>query len=97
MEITADQLERWMAANEGATPEYALQRLQFPGQWLPEDVPACDEGLELLWQFAQRYPSLYALAEKAGFLDPTHPAFAKNEAWRLFAQHCSTCPKCNEI
>jgi len=62
-----------------------------------DNVPACDEGLALLKVFADAHPGAYHLAAQRGFMDPTHPMFAQLFMWKAYAQHVSTCPKCNEV
>jgi len=62
-----------------------------------DDPPACQEGLELLLKFAQASPSLYALAERVNFNDPTHPGFKRNALWLAFCKHHNDCGNCNEI
>jgi hypothetical protein len=69
---------------------------EFISQWTMETMPACDEGMALLLQFADAHPSAYRLAEQRGFTKTTHPMFDTLAKWKAFAQHVSTCSKCNE-
>lgn len=56
-----------------------------------ETVVPCEQGLALLKQFGKRSPSLFALAEKVGFIDPAHPGFKTNVTWLTLAHHYSCC------
>jgi hypothetical protein len=70
---------------------------EFISQWTMETMPACNEGMALLLQFADAHPSAYRLAEQRGFTEMTHPVFDMLAKWKAFANHVSTCPKCNEV
>jgi len=77
--------------------ESAARFNEFISQWTMETMPACDDGMRLLLQFADAHPNAYRLAEQRGFTEMTHPMFDMLAKWRAFAQHVSTCPKCNEV
>ncbi|WP_158788615.1 hypothetical protein [Granulicella sp. L46] len=70
---------------------------EFISQWTLETVPAGDDGMKLLLQFADANPAAYRLAEQRGFTEMTHPMFNTLAKWRAYAVHDSTCPKCNEV
>ena len=87
------------AADEEATrqrTEQSTRLQQFISQWDMETIPACDEGMTLLLQFAEAHPTAYQWADQRNFIELTHPMFAKLPKWMAFARHVSTCPKCNE-
>lgn len=69
---------------------------EFVGQWETEDIPACNEGMSLLLQFAEAHPSAYRLAFVRGLGGDPHPMVKNLPKWKAYAAHVSTCPKCNE-
>ena len=69
---------------------------EFVGQWALEDIPACDEGISLLFDFAQAHPGVYRLAFVRGFDGDPHPMVKSLAKWKAYAEHVSACPKCNE-
>jgi hypothetical protein len=77
--------------------ETAARFSEFVSQWTMETMPACDEGMRLLLQFADAHPNAYRLAEQRGFTEMTHPMFRTLAKWRAYADHVSTCQKCNEV
>jgi hypothetical protein len=85
-----------------ASEEAAAQKLEadkaalraFVGNWTMETMPACDEGMKLLWRYAVANPTAYELALQRRFLDP--PPMARTKLWQAFAEHASTCADCNE-
>lgn len=69
---------------------------EFIGQWELEDIPACDEGMALLMAFAETHPGAYRLAFTRGLYGDPHPMVKNIRKWHAYAEHVSTCPKCNE-
>jgi hypothetical protein len=70
---------------------------EFISQWNMETMPACDDGMRLLLQFADAHPNAYRLAQQRNFTEMTHPMFNALAKWRAYAVHVSACPKCNEV
>jgi hypothetical protein len=77
--------------------EAAARFNEFISQWTLETMPACDDGMRLLLQFSDAHPSAYRLAEQRGFTEMTHPMFGMLARWKAYADHVSTCQKCNEV
>lgn len=77
--------------------EGAARFNEFISQWTMETMPACDDGMKLLLQFADTHPNAYRLAQQRNFAEMTHPMFDMLAKWKVFAEHVSTCPKCNEV
>ena len=74
-----------------------LTRLrEFVGQWSLDDIPACDEGMALLLDFAEAHPGVYRLGFVRGFDGDPHPMVKNLRKWKAYAVHVSACPKCNE-
>jgi hypothetical protein len=92
-EIISRQQEEATRA-EGAA---AARFTEFSSQWNMESMPACNEGMALLLDFADAHPSAYRLAEQRGFTELRHPMFGMLARWKAYADHVSTCSKCNEV
>jgi len=69
----------------------------FAGLMNYEGITPCPAGLDLLKQFGERSPILFALVERVDFIDPRHPGFKANGPWLSFARHYSSCENCNEV
>ena len=61
--------------------EAAARLNEFISQWTLETMPACDDGMKLLLQFADAHPNAYRLAEQRGFTEMTHPMFNTLAKW----------------
>jgi len=77
--------------------EAAARFNEFISQWDTENIPACNEGMALLLEFADSHPNAYRLAQQRGFTEMTHPMFRTLAKWKAYADHVSACPKCNEV
>lgn len=77
--------------------ERMLRLREFVGQWELEDIPACNQGMSLLMDFAEAHPNAYHLALVRGLGGSPHPIVKALPKWKAYAEHVSTCPKCNEI
>jgi hypothetical protein len=77
--------------------ETAARFNEFISQWTLETMPACNDGMRLLLQFADAHPAAYRLAQQRNFTEMTHPMFNTLAKWRAYAVHVSSCPKCNEV
>jgi hypothetical protein len=61
--------------------------------WRLEDIPACDEGMQLARSF------LISAGEAVSMVDihdPEHLRMEFNVQYDAFVRHCAECPKCNE-
>jgi hypothetical protein len=62
--------------------------------WSPEELPACDEGMEHARAF------LTSAGEAVSGIENHDPRLLLREfvvLFRIFAAHSVTCPKCNEV
>jgi hypothetical protein len=84
---TADEQKAQQESDRKATLR------QFVSQWQTEDIPACDEGVSLLLDFAEAHPSSYRLALVRGLDGDPHPMVRNLAKWKAYAQHVSTCPE----
>jgi hypothetical protein len=66
-----------------------------PGVLNMETVPACSEGLELLFYFSQNYPTAYEIARARRYQDPP-PAVTRTVGWKAYCDHVSGCFECQE-
>ena len=69
---------------------------EFVGQWSLDDIPACDVGMSLLFDFAEAHPGVYRLAFVRGLIGDPHPMAKNLRKWKAYAEHVSSCPNCNE-
>ncbi len=69
----------------------------FIAQWDLEAIPACEEGMKLLQQFAEKHPDVYQSLRPEDFIELNNPRLSDIPEWNAFAGHCSTCEDCNEI
>jgi hypothetical protein len=60
-----------------------------------EAVPACPEGLELLYYFSPKYPTAYEVARKKAFVD-VPPAVHRTLGWQAYCEHFAGCADCQE-
>jgi hypothetical protein len=58
-------------------------------------VPACPEGLELLYYFSTKYPTAYEIARARRYIDPP-PAVTRTVGWKAYCDHVSGCGDCQE-
>jgi len=68
----------------------------FLSQWTPQNAPACDVGMRLLYAFALAQPAAFDLVKPRGFV-ADEPRLKNSPHWRAFSDHVNTCPKCNEV
>ena len=62
--------------------------------WSPEELPACDEGMEHARAF------LTSAGEAVSSIESHDPRLLLREfvvLFRIFAAHSATCPKCNQV
>jgi hypothetical protein len=70
---------------------------EFVRQWSLEDISACNEGRTLLVAFAEAHPGACRLAFNRGLDGDPCPMVQNLAKWKVYAEHVSACPKCNEV
>jgi len=68
---------------------------EFLDQWTLEDMPACDEGMALLEEFAHAHREEWKVVLAKGLVD-LRPEFTGlySQRWVAFADHCNDCGEC---
>jgi hypothetical protein len=61
--------------------------------WSLEEMPACDEGMELARSFLVSAGEAVSRVQNE---DPEHLRMEVNVQYDAFIRHCAECPKCNE-
>lgn len=79
-----------------------MTQTEFEAQWQPiplEDfpLPACPQGMILLKAFADSHPESFEFIRPEDFVHFDNEAFKGIGEWEAFAQHCFSCPACNEL
>ena len=79
-----------------STADHESQEV-FDQRWKLEDMPACEEGMALLFRFSKAHPKEYATLKPNDLLDFRNSRFVGIMEWDNFVAHCSTCDHCNEV
>jgi len=70
---------------------------EFLDQWTLEEMPACDEGMAMLEEFARAHTEEWKIVMTKGLVDLRPEVIGiHNGLWMVFATHCNDCDKCNE-
>jgi hypothetical protein len=67
---------------------------RLPELWNLEDLPACDEGMELAEAFITRCLEAVNSLDEAEAIPKRNAIIRTHKA---FIEHRSSCPKCNEL
>ena len=81
----------------GLISPHTAYQTGFDSQWKVEEMPACDEGMALLRQFAIAQPEAFAFVQPCDFEQLDNSAFAGIAEWEALAEHSHGCDKCNKV
>jgi len=59
-------------------------------------IPACPEGMAILKAFADEHPGSFELLRTEDFINLDPDSFFGIAEWKIFTEHVSACPRCNE-
>ena len=86
-------IEHEEAATKKADAESGFQT--FLREFTMDDMPACPVGMRLLYEFGVSSPTLYPMAEKAGF-QAVPAVLERSVKWHAYATHVQACYDCTE-
>jgi hypothetical protein len=85
--------EQWAQGFKAFMSQWNFE--EQPGVLNLESVPACPEGLQLLYYFSIKYPTAYEIARARRYQDPP-PAVTRTVGWKAYCDHVSGCFDCQE-
>lgn len=77
---------------------HTLSQSEFNDQWLIEELPACDTGMELLKHFADSHPEISVQQLRLlAWAEQVDDFTASDPLWKAYSRHTGECPDCNEL